>query len=128
MDELRRLGVGEFAELSQAMLAEAEAFGGDPFRALEIASGALQTSERLRPLLTRVAGAALARLGETGAATRELTQSLRSARERGAEYDVAAAIDALDATGSADPKLLKERDAIMRQLKIDQLLPTLAAR
>jgi class 3 adenylate cyclase/tetratricopeptide (TPR) repeat protein len=97
--ELRRFGIGVYADFAQALIAEAEAFRGDPFRALDLASSALQASDQLRPLLTRVAGIAFARLGQTDAARRELTDSLVTARERGADYDIAATIDVLDATG-----------------------------
>ena len=69
-------------QLTQAWIAEAEAFGGDPFRALDIASQTLRSNDRLRPLLTRMGGVALARLGQREAATRELRHSLRTARER----------------------------------------------
>jgi tetratricopeptide (TPR) repeat protein len=119
--ELRRLGLDAYAELAQAWIAEAEAFGGDPFRALEIGSQELQANDRLRPLLTRMGGIALARLGEKGGAIRELKHSLRTARERAAEYDIAATIDSMDLVDGADPDLLRERDEILARLKISRL-------
>jgi tetratricopeptide (TPR) repeat protein len=121
MAELRRSGVDEYADLTQALIAEAEAFGGEPAQALDIAGEALHASDRLRPLLTRVGGIALARLGQTAAAVRELTHSLESARQRSAAYDIAATIDALDALESAEPRLLAERDEILERLKIVRL-------
>jgi tetratricopeptide (TPR) repeat protein len=119
--ELRRFGIDTYADLAQALITEAEAFRGDPFRALDLASSALQASDQLRPLLTRVAGIAFARLGQKEAAIRELTHSLGKARERGDHYDIAATIDVLDTMGNADRPLLAERDAILRRLKIEKL-------
>ena len=119
--ELRSLGVDAYAELAQAWIAEAEAFGGDPFRALEIGSRELQANDRQRPLLTRMGGIALARLGQENAAMRELTHSLKAARDRGAEYDIAATIDAMAAIAGVTPDLLKERDEILSRLKIERL-------
>ena len=113
MSELRGLGMDAYAELAQAWIAEAEAFGGDPFRALDLASQELQANDRQRPLLTRMGGIALARLGQTEAAMRELKHSLRTARERSAEYDIAATIAAMDAFGAVDDELLRERDEIL---------------
>ncbi len=121
MADLRRFGLDAYADLTQALIAEAEALGGDPSRALDIAGRELHASDRLRSLLTRVAGIALARLGEKDAAVRELTHSLQSARERGGDYDIAVTIDAMDALGAADPELQGERDAILARLKIERL-------
>jgi class 3 adenylate cyclase/tetratricopeptide (TPR) repeat protein len=121
LSDFRRLRMDGYAELTQALIAEAQAFGGDAFEALEVASRALEVSDRLRPLLTRVAGIALARIGERETSMRELKHSLRTARDRAAEYDIAATIDAIDALGGADPQMLSERDRILEQLKIRQL-------
>ncbi len=65
MADLRRFGMEAYAELAQAWIAEAEAFGGDAMRGLwrSRASGC-GANDRERPLLTRMAGIALARLGE----------------------------------------------------------------
>jgi tetratricopeptide (TPR) repeat protein len=125
--ELRRLGIDAYAELAQAWIAEAEAFGGDPVRALELARQALQASDRQRPLLRRVAGIAQARLGQQAVALRELRQSLETARSRNGEYDIAATIDMIDHIGGADPDLLLERDRILERLRIQRLpVPDLA--
>jgi tetratricopeptide (TPR) repeat protein len=121
MSDLTRLGMDAYAELAQSWIAEAEAFGGDPFKALEVASQELQANDRQRPLLTRMAGIALARLGEKEAAVRELGHSLRTARDRTAEYDIAATIDALAAVDAVDPTLLQERDEILERLRIERL-------
>ena len=45
---------------------------------------------------------------------RELEHSLRTARDRSAEYDIAATIDAMAAIDGVDPALLRERDEIAR--------------
>jgi class 3 adenylate cyclase/tetratricopeptide (TPR) repeat protein len=119
--ELRRLGIDAYAEFAHTLIAEAEAFGGDPFRALEMASQALQANDRERPLLTRMGGIALARLGQTSAALRELRHSLETARARSGEYDIASTIDVMDALGGADPDLLRERDEILARLQIERL-------
>jgi class 3 adenylate cyclase/tetratricopeptide (TPR) repeat protein len=119
--ELRRLRMDAYADLAQAWIAEAEAFGGDPFRALDIGRHELEANDLQRPLLTRMGGIALGRLGQTGAAMRELRHSLQTASARSAEYDVAATIDAMDAFGGADPELLRRRDEILTRLKISRL-------
>jgi hypothetical protein len=121
VSELRQLGIDAYAELAQAWIAEAEAFGGDPFRAMEIASQELQANDRQRPLLTRMGGIALVRLGQKQAAMRELGHSLKTARERKADYDIAATIDVMAAVGGADQDLSRERDAILARLKIRKL-------
>ena len=126
--DLRRLGLDAYAELAHAWIAEAEALGGDPFRALEIGSQELQGNDRERPLLTRMAGIALTRLGERNAAVRELEHSLRTARVRGADYDIAATIDAMAAIDAADSALLSERDEIVGRLKIKLPTPALYAK
>jgi tetratricopeptide (TPR) repeat protein len=124
---LRRLKLDADAGFAQALIAEAEALGGDPLVALDIASRELQAQDRLRPLLTRVAGVALARLGEREAAIRELRHSMQTARERGADYDVAATIDVLSVLGEAEESLRRERDELFRRMKIvHHSLPTLS--
>ncbi len=121
MADLRRFGMEAYAELTEAWIAEAEAFGGDAMRAMEVASQRLRGDDRERPLLTRMAGIALARLGERKGAIRELEHSLRTARDRSAEYDIAATIDAMAALGGVDHVLLRERDEILERLRIRQL-------
>ena len=121
MADLRGFGLEDYAELAQAWIAEAEALGGDAMRAMEVASERMRTNDRERPLLTRMAGIALARLGERKGAMRELEHALRTARDRGAEYDIAATIDAMAAIDGADSTLLRERDEILKRLKIERL-------
>jgi class 3 adenylate cyclase/tetratricopeptide (TPR) repeat protein len=121
MRRLRRLGMDGYADFAQALVAEAEALAGDPSRALELAQSALRSADQQRPLLERVAGLALARLGQPEAAERELRRALESARERHAAYDLAVTIDVLGALGSAEPELLAERDRILERLKVERL-------
>ena len=127
MEELRRFSMDSYASFAQALLAEAEACGGDPERALRLAREQLNTHDRNAPMLRRVVGIALARLGREEEARGELASALESAREHGAEYDVAATVSVIEALDGADPDLLRERDEIMGRLKIVRLpAPTLS--
>lgn len=119
--DLRRFGIDAYAEFARALVAEAEAFAGDPSRALSIAQDELAAAGRYAPLVGRIRGIALARLGHADAAERALMSSLALARERGEEYDIAATVDVLDALGIAQPSDSRERQAILARLQIDQL-------
>lgn len=121
METLRRFSMGAYADFALAVIAEGEAMAGDPQRALEIARAELETADRQRPLLQRAAGIALARLGQSEAAINQLTHALELARVRRAHYDVAATIDTLDALGSADADMLRERGEILDALKVVRL-------
>jgi class 3 adenylate cyclase/tetratricopeptide (TPR) repeat protein len=121
MNELREVRMDAYADFAQALLAEAEGLGGAPERALAVAHEQLKVTDRNAPLLERVAGIALARLGYIEAARAELVAALRSARARGAEYDIAATIDVLHALGAADEEQLRERDEITSRLKVVSL-------
>ena len=123
MQELREFSMDAYADFAQALLAEAEGIGGAPERALAIAHDQLSITDRNAPLLERVAGIALARLGYLEAARTELMAALRSARARASEYDIAATIDVLNALDGADDALLRERDEILSRLQI-VCLPT----
>ena len=119
--ELRKFHVDAYADFARALIAEAEALVGDPARAVDIAGRALEAGDRQRPLLKRVAGIALARLGLPDGARAELTGALAMAREGAADYDIAATIDALDGMGCADAAMRHERDEIVDRLKITGL-------
>jgi class 3 adenylate cyclase/tetratricopeptide (TPR) repeat protein len=121
MADLRRFRIDAYADFAEALIAEAEAFAGDAQRALTLARKGLEAGARHRPLLQRVAGIALVRLGRKDAAERELMSALDSARESNAEYDIAATIAVLDALGSAAPGLVGDRDEILGRLKIAHL-------
>jgi len=119
--DLRRFGMGEYRGLVRALIAEAEAFAGDPSRGLAIAQDELDGADEYWPLLHRVAGIAMHRLGRAEEARRQLAGGLELARERGAEYDIAATIDVLDALGTAGAGDVRERDMILARLRIEQL-------
>jgi class 3 adenylate cyclase/tetratricopeptide (TPR) repeat protein len=120
-DELRRSGVDAYVAFAEALVAEAHAFTGDAPHALEIAKRELKETERHRPLLERVSGVALARLSRLDEAETELRRALASAKDRGADYDVAATIAVLESIGAADEDVLRDRDAIVARLKIVRL-------
>ncbi len=115
--DMRRFKLDE-VDLASALLAEGEAFAGDPARALEIVREQLETDERGRALLHRIAGIALARAGRPHAAVEVLVTSLVEARESESPYDIAATIEILDELGMGSPEDLLERDLIMRRLQI----------
>ena len=119
--ELRKFHVDAYADFARALTAEAEALVGDPSRAIVIAGRALKAGDRQRSLLKRAAGIALARLGLVDAARTELVGALADARERAADYETAATIDALDSLGCADADTRHQRDEILDRLKISGL-------
>ena len=119
--ELHRSGADVFAGFARALVAEAHAFTGDAARALDVARRELETSRRHRPLLQRVSGIALARLDRTDEAAEQLRISLAGGQEAGADYEVAATIDVLDALGLAGPDMRRDRDEIMGRLRIQRL-------
>lgn len=124
--DLRRFHIDAYADLATALVSEAEAFDGAAKRSLEIARAALEVSDRNLPLLGRVIGIALARLGRIDDAKLELLAALGAARDRSSEYDAAATIAALEQLGAADDEMLAERDTILERLKIVALpLPRL---
>lgn len=119
--DMRRFKTDADAGLARALLAEAEAFAGDPHRALAIAREQLGRDDRERPLLGRASGVALARLGQPRAAAEALAGALAVSRERQAEYDIAATIEILDALALASDEEIRERDLIVRRLHIRRL-------
>jgi hypothetical protein len=50
-----------------------------------------------------------------------LASGLRAARQQGADYDIAATIDALASLGRANRDLLRERNETLARLKIKRL-------
>jgi class 3 adenylate cyclase/tetratricopeptide (TPR) repeat protein len=121
MADLRRLRMDAHADFAHALIAEAEAFGGDPSRALVIVREELAYADEYGPLRRRVSGIALARLGRQGDAEGELVSALETARERHSDYDIAATIDVLDALGLAGRLLGREREEILSRLMIERL-------
>jgi tetratricopeptide (TPR) repeat protein len=121
VEELRSLGEYGYVEFAEALLAEAETFGGDPGRALAIADRLIGAADRNLPLLYRIRATALAQLGRDGA-SEALATSLAAARERDALYDIAAALKLADSLLGPDSASARERDAILDRLGV-QLLP-----
>ncbi|MGZ4232984.1 MAG: adenylate/guanylate cyclase domain-containing protein [Solirubrobacteraceae bacterium] len=125
--ELRKSGADVFAAFARALVAEAHALTGDAACALQTAARELESNDRHRPLLERVSGIALARLGRSDEAEEHLRMSLADARERGADYEVAATIDVLDGLGLAGQDMRRDRDEILKRLKIKRMpVPALA--
>ena len=120
IEDLQSLGEHGYADFAESWLAEAESFGGDPRRALAISTRLIVTSERTLPLLHRARAIALARLGKAEAHD-ELAVSLALARQRGALFDVALALDLAETIERPDPACARERDAILARLGIEQL-------
>lgn len=121
MGDLRRFKIDAYADFAQTLIAEAEAFAGDPSRALSIVDEALAASERQLPLRGRLAAVALARRGQREESLGRLRQALADAREQGSDYDVALTIETLAMLGEADGALLRERDGILAALRIERL-------
>ncbi len=123
--DMERFGVDFYAELAHALIAEGEALGGDPGRALELADEQLAAGSDEISLLTRVRGIALARLGDLDAAASALEHAVAGARERGEDFDVALGLDALVQIGRAQAPARAERDAILARLGV-AALPAIA--
>jgi class 3 adenylate cyclase/tetratricopeptide (TPR) repeat protein len=119
-DDLRRFKIDAYADFAQALVTEAEAYIGDPDRALTLAEQQHRNSRHL-PIIARTNGIALARLGRTEQAHAALEGALDDARRQASEYDIATTIDALRLLGEADEALLAERDAILDRLKVARL-------
>ena len=117
-DELRRFQLDGPAEFASALRVEAEALGGNPERALDAAVTLLGCANRYLPLLLRARGFALARLRRLDDARSELEASVAAARERTAEYDLAAGLDGLQAFGGLDPERVVELEALLERFHI----------
>ena len=118
--ELRNLGETHDLEQAEIVLAEAEARAGDASRAAASA-GTLLAARREASWVRRIRAIALARLGQLDAAVDELVSSLAIARERGALYDVAAALDVLQKLGAESDQGTGKRDSILAALGIERL-------
>jgi hypothetical protein len=118
---MRQVGVGFYAELASALVAEAEAVTGDPQRGLEIAEELLASGSRHVALLRRASGVARGRLGTGDDARRQLELAAAAAEERAEDYELALALDALDCFGWLRAELQAERDAIADRLGIVEM-------
>ena len=116
--DMERFGVGFYADLAHALIAEGEALGGDAHRALALADKRVAGGSDEISLLIRVRGIALARLGDLDGAAAGLALAVAGARERGEDYDVALGIDALAQIGRAQEPEREERDAILARLGV----------
>lgn len=119
--DARRYGFDYYAELASALLAEGEAVAGSASDAASIADKLLAMRNGHGSLLHRARGIAFARIGDNEAAGRELELAAASASERGDDYELALAIDALAALRPPQPVLERERDAILRRLGVVSL-------
>ncbi len=136
--ELIRIAIRDFrdldaagdAALAEAYLAEAELLSGRPRDALAGADRQLADRERgaARPLLLRIRGAALARIGDRDGAAAALREALEAARERGEPYEILVALDVLVALGGPGAgDLFGERDALRDSLDVVALPSLLGA-
>jgi tetratricopeptide (TPR) repeat protein len=119
----RRLGIEDDAAWAEALMAEALAFSFRPEEALDLARRVLRGRDgdgRVGPLLHRVSGYALMQLGRPEEALRALTTSLDHARAQQLDYDVASAIDAIEAIGA-----LLGRKSVVAPSTRDELLERL---
>ena len=95
IEEMDDIGSRADALEASARMAECLLLSGDDTGALDLADRCLSRAQDLggvasqTPLIHRVRGTALARLGRSGAAIDAWQQSLQAARSRGAEYEVA---------------------------------------
>jgi len=111
------------AALVKALLAEAALFDGRAEEAHERARALfaeVSDDALLEPLLHQLTGAALAQMGETGAAIDALIAALDAARASELPFETALALDALE---SLDPSPVRrsERDALLARLDIARL-------
>ncbi len=118
---MRRAGVGYYADRATAFLAEGHALGGDPERGVEMASGLVAAGSSYVALLRRASGTALCRMGDRDGARRELELALVAARRGGEDYEVALTLDVLATVDTLDAERHAERDTIVERLGIVRL-------
>jgi tetratricopeptide (TPR) repeat protein len=118
--EFRAVGETRYSEQIELALGEAEALGGDASRAVMI-TGRLGDSSPELPSLKRIRGMALARLGRLGEARRDLDAALAIARQSGALYDIAAALDVLRLVGVDSEQQTDEREELLERLGVERL-------
>ncbi|HWH93871.1 MAG TPA: adenylate/guanylate cyclase domain-containing protein [Baekduia sp.] len=124
----RRLGIEDDATWTDALMAEALAFAFHADDALALARRVLRDRDgdgRVGPLLHRVSGYALMQLDRPVEALRAFRTSLEHARGQQLDYDVAAAIDALEAVGAligrASVVAPTTRDELLLRLRVVEL-------
>jgi class 3 adenylate cyclase/tetratricopeptide (TPR) repeat protein len=119
--DARRFGFDYYAELASAVVAEGEALAGSAPDAISSAGELLASGNRQVSLLHRARGIAFARIGELESAGEELELAAGSARERGEDFELALALDALATLRPPQRALESERDAIIERLGIVSL-------
>jgi predicted ATPase/class 3 adenylate cyclase len=119
----RALGVLGDVQFAEALLAEAAIFAREPRSAAVAAARLLEEPDTgfLRPLLTRVLGAAKAQLGDRDGAGEALRASLSAARDVHEPYETLLSLDVLCAFGNDE--LVRERDALAARLGVVRLAP-----
>lgn len=120
-EDMRGFGLQQYAEFAGALVAEGEALGGDPDRALAIARSLLARESSRVAMLRRVCGVALARAGHRESARRELELAVDAARAGEEEHELATAIDALAVVAHVPSALIRERDIILDRLGVVRL-------
>jgi tetratricopeptide (TPR) repeat protein len=118
--ELRTAGETRYLEQLELVLAESEALGGDPSRAVVI-TGQSGLASRELPRLKRIRGIALARLGRLNEAKSELDAALSMARQSDALYEIAATLDVLHLLGAESEQQAGERDSLLERLGVEWL-------
>jgi class 3 adenylate cyclase/tetratricopeptide (TPR) repeat protein len=134
LDSFRELHAASFALETEARLAEADVLRGEsPQRALERTQLVLGRTEEaaemaaLRASTFRLQGVARLQLHQTDAAYEDLLESVRVARDAGAVYEVALALDLLGAARD-DPAAAAESAALLEQLGVERVVrPTLTS-
>jgi class 3 adenylate cyclase/tetratricopeptide (TPR) repeat protein len=116
--DMQQFHIDYYAGVAKALLAEAEALGGSPERAVEIADQLLESGNSQVALLRRVRGIALGRLRDREFASHELELAVHAARARGEDYEVVLALDALAAFGALESHRLRERQTILQRLGV----------
>jgi tetratricopeptide (TPR) repeat protein len=123
--QLRTMGLWQLADFAGALSAEAEAVGGDPWRAIALADELIAGADDQLPLLQRARAIALLRIGRSAEAVVALRNSLMAARERNASYEIAATLNALESLDGSHSRGRRERVDILERLQITRL-PVLA--
>jgi class 3 adenylate cyclase/tetratricopeptide (TPR) repeat protein len=117
----RQGNVGE-ALATDARIAESRLLAGDAEAALALANEGLERAERLdavfvtAAVLHRVRGCALIQLGRLEEARQALAESLREAREKNVQYEIALALDALVVLGRQTHEPVAEYDSESRAI------------
>ncbi len=114
MADLRRL-MDPYADFAQAFSPKPRRSGATRSALWRSRASVLQANDRHRPLLTRMAGIALARLGENEAAIAGAAALAADGARPRADYDIAATIDVFAGLGAADPEMLRDRNGILAQ-------------